>query len=148
MANKIQLEIVSPEKVVYSTEVNMLIVRSTDGELGILPNHAPLIAGLVPATMRLLTDEGEDLVAVSGGFIEVQPKKITVLATHAELPADIDIKRAKDAYSRALARIMAAKGEGTPVAKDNGDIDMVRAQAALDRAKARLKATKQSMPEK
>ena len=131
MANEIQLEIVSPERVVYTTEINMLIVRSTDGELGILPNHAPLIAGLVPAPMRVLTDDGEHLIAVSGGFIEVQPKKITVLATNAELPEQIDVDRAQKAYDRALARINAAKA----------DVDLNRAHAALNRAKARLVAT-------
>jgi F-type H+-transporting ATPase subunit epsilon len=75
LANTIKLEIVSPQKVVYSTDVNILIVKSTAGELGFLPNHAPLVAGLMPAPMRLLTDGGEELVSVSGGFVEVQPKK-------------------------------------------------------------------------
>lgn len=140
MANTIKLEIVSPEKSVYATEVNMLIVRSTDGELGILPNHAPLIAGLVPHAMRALTDDGEQLIAVSGGFIEVQPKKITVLASAAELPINIDVNRAQKAYVRAKERVEAFKNT-TP--RPN-DIDMIRAQAALDRAKARLIATKTS----
>lgn len=140
MANKIKLEIVSPEKVVYTTEVNMLIVRSTDGELGILPNHAPLIAGLVPNAMRALNDDGEQLIAVSGGFIEVQPKKITILASAAELPINIDVNRAQKAYARAKERVEAFKNAP---AKSN-DIDMIRAHAALDRAKARLMATKTS----
>lgn len=138
MANKIKLEIVSPEKLVYTTEVNMLIVRSTDGELGILPNHAPLIAGLVPHAMRVKLDTGEQLIAVSGGFIEVQPQKITVLASAAELPINIDVNRAQKAYARAKERVEAFKNT---VPRPN-DIDMVRAQAALDRAKARLIVTK------
>ena len=140
MANKIKLEIVSPEKVVYTTEVNMLIVRSTDGELGILPNHAPLIAGLVPNAMRALNDDGEQLIAVSGGFIEVQPKKITILASAAELPINIDVNRAQKAYARAKERVEAFKN----VTAKSNDIDMIRAHAALDRAKARLMATKTS----
>lgn len=131
MANKIKLEIVSPQGVVYTTDINMLIVKSTDGELGILPNHAPLIAGLVPAPMRVLTDDGEHLIAVSGGFIEVQPKKITVLATNAELPEQIDVDRAQKAYDRALERINAKRT----------DVDLTRAHAALNRAKARLMTT-------
>lgn len=118
----------------------MLIVRSTDGELGILPNHAPLVAGLIPHAMRALKDEGEQLIAVSGGFIEVQPKKITVLASAAELPIDIDVNRAQKAYARAKERVEAFRNT-TP---RPSDIDMVRAQAALDRAKARLVATKTS----
>lgn len=127
MANTIKLEIVSPQKIVYSTEVNMLIVRSTVGDLGFLPNHAPLVAGLVPAPMRLLTDEGEKLVAVTGGFVEVQPTKITVLAANAELASEIDVDRAQAAFDRAQKRLT------------QKDIDIDRARAALERAKARLK---------
>lgn len=138
MANKIKLEIVSPDKVVCTTEVNMLIVRSTDGELGILPNHAPLIAGLVPHAMRALMDDGEQLIAVGGGFIEVQPQQITVLASAAELPINIDVNRAQKAYARAKERVESFKN----TTQRPTDIDMVRAQAALDRAKARLVATK------
>lgn len=138
MASKIQLEIVSPQKVVYTTNVDMLIVRSTDGELGILPRHLPLVAGLVPHAMRAIIDGNEQLIAVSGGFIEVQPAKITVLASAAELPIQIDIYRAQNAYDRARKRIEAfhAKRE------EAKNIDMLRAEAALNRAKARLKATK------
>lgn len=136
MANTVQLEIVSPQRVVYSTSVNMLIVKSTAGELGFLPNHAPLVAGLLPAPMRLLTDEGEILVAVSGGFVEVQPKKITVLAANAELGSDIDVVRAQQSYERALERLQ--KGDDT--------VDSARAQAALNRAVSRLKAAGQIVP--
>lgn len=138
MANKIHLEIVSPKDVAYRADINMLIARSTDGDLGILPNHAPLIAGLVPNAMRVLTDEGEQLIAVSGGFMEVQPKKITILASAAELPINIDVNRAQKAYQRAKERLEAFKKD----APQKRDIDMARAHAALDRAKARLKATK------
>lgn len=138
MANTIKLEVVSPDKVVYTADINMLIVRSTDGELGILPNHAPLIAGLVPNAMRLLTDDGEQLVAVSGGFMEVQPQKITVLASAAELPINIDVNRAQKAYARAKERLEAFKNTEPKLV----DLDMARAETALNRAKARLQATK------
>ena len=69
----IKLEIVSPDKVVYSEDINMLIVRSTAGELGILPHHAPMVAGLIPHAMRVKLDGKEQLIAVAGGFMEVQP---------------------------------------------------------------------------
>lgn len=103
----IKLEIVSPDKVVYENDISMLIVRSTGGELGILPHHAPLVAGLVPHAMRIRlgADRDEQLIAVAGGFMEVTPEKITVLATAAEQP--IDINRAKEAMARAKARIAA-----------------------------------------
>ena len=98
----IQLQIVSPDKVVYEADIAMLIVRSTGGELGILPKHAPLVTGLVPHAMRVKMPEGdEQLIAVAGGFMEVTPEKISVLASAAEQPIDIDINRAKQAYARA-----------------------------------------------
>ena len=84
----IKLEIVSPDKVVYTQDIAMLIVRSTGGELGILPHHAPLVTGLVPHAMRVkLGDGDEQLIAVAGGFMEVTPEKITVLASAAEQPS-------------------------------------------------------------
>ena len=120
----IKLEIVSPDKVVYENDISMLIVRSTGGELGILPHHAPLVAGLVPHVMRIRfgADRDEQLIAVAGGFMEVTPEKITVLATAAERPIDIDI---------------AAFHQGTPEGKD---VDIDRAELALRRSIARLRA--------
>lgn len=135
----IKLEIVSPDKVVYTQDIAMLIVRSTGGELGILPHHAPLVTGLVPHAMRVKFGDGdEQLIAVAGGFMEVTPEKITVLASAAEQPIDIDINRAKQAYARAKERI--AKFHQGPPASD--DIDFKRAELALHRAMARLQATK------
>ena len=135
----IKLEIVSPDKVVYTEEIAMLIVRSTGGELGILPHHAPLVTGLVPHAMRVkLGDGDEQLIAVAGGFMEVTPEKITVLASAAEQPIDIDIIRAKQAYARAKERI--AKFHQGPPASD--DIDFKHAKLALHHAMARLQATK------
>ena len=134
----IQLEIVSPDKVVYSKDIDMLIVRSTAGELGILPNHAPMVAGLVPHAMRVKVDGGEELIAVGGGFMEVQPKKISVLASAAEQPVDIDVNRAKEAYARAKDRVEAVKNGTSTQEKD---IDLARAEASLKRAAARLQVT-------
>lgn len=135
---KIKLEIISPNKVVYSADIDMLIVRSIAGDLGIMPKHAPLLVGLVPHAMRAIIDGTENLIAVSGGFIQVQPDKIIVLASAAELPIEIDINRARKAYERAQKRLESFKEN--PEVK--GDVDTLRARAALERAKARLKATK------
>lgn len=135
----IQLQIVSPDKVVYEADIAMLIVRSTGGELGILPKHAPLVTGLVPHAMRVKMPEGdEQLIAVAGGFMEVTPEKISVLASAAEQPIDIDVNRAKQAYARAKDRI-AKFHQGPPASED---IDFARAELALHRAIARLQATK------
>lgn len=129
MANKIRLDIVTPERIVYSEDVNMVIARATDGDLGVLPGHAPLVAGLDVWPLRVLQDEGERHISVCGGFIEVRPDKVTILASCAELPEEIDIKRAEAARTRAEGRI-----------RDAGpDIDMMRAEAALRRAIVRLR---------
>ena len=83
----IRLDIVSPDKgEIFSKDIDMLIVRSTAGELGILPRHARLLTELLPHAMKIKVDGGEQLVALGGGFMEVTPEKITVLADSAELP--------------------------------------------------------------
>ena len=129
----ILLEIATPDKgEVFAKDINMLICRSIAGELGILPKHAGLLTELVPNALRIKVDGGESQIFVSGGFMEVTPEKITILADSAELPDDIDVDRAKAAYKRAEERVNAAKSKG------DSDVDLIRAEAALARAKARL----------
>ncbi len=132
MAKTIRLDIVTPDKVALSEDVNMVIARATDGDLGILPGHAPLIAGLEIWPLRLITDEGEKQVAICSGFIEVRPEKVTILAACAELPEDIDITRAEAAKERAESRVKAPEA----------GIDISRAEIALQRAIMRLKVAK------
>ncbi|MBQ2048319.1 MAG: F0F1 ATP synthase subunit epsilon [Schwartzia sp.] len=132
----IKLEVVSPDAMVYQADISMLIVRSIDGELGILPHHAPMIAGLLPCAMRVKLEDHEELIAVAGGFMEVQPDKITVLASAAETAIQIDPIRAQKAYDRARKRIE----EFNSAPSKHQDIDMNRAHLALERAAARLKA--------
>ena len=135
----IQLEIVSPDRVVYAADIDMLIARSTGGEIGILPKHIPLVTGLQPHAMKIHVDAKEQLIAVAGGFMEVTPEKITVLATAAEEPDEIDINRAQRAYDRAQARLKRLREGGV---EDGGAaIDEHRAALALKRAVARLQAT-------
>lgn len=128
MAETIRLEIVTPDRSVYDQEVNMVIARASDGDIGILPHHVPLIAGLAIAPLRIKADDGEQQIAVSGGFIEVQPDKITILAATAETAEEIDIKRAEEAKKRAESRLKSG----------DANIDFVRAEAALQRALLRL----------
>ncbi|WP_373325479.1 F0F1 ATP synthase subunit epsilon [Sporomusa paucivorans] len=128
MANKMRLDIVTPDRMVYSEDVTMVIARATDGDLGILPGHAPLIAGLTVWPLRIKNEEGEQQLSVCGGFIEVRPEKVTILATCAELPEEIDIKRAEAAKERAESRL-----------KGGQDIDVERAEMALRRAMTRLR---------
>ena len=129
----ILLEVATPDKgEVFSKDINMLICRSICGELGILPKHANLLTELIPHALRIKETGGETKLFISGGFMEVTPEKITILADAAEVPDDIDVERAKAAYQRAEERINAYKS------KSDAEIDIDRAEAALARAKARL----------
>jgi len=130
MSEKTQrLEIVTPEKKVFSEEVQFLVAPGTAGELGILPEHAPLVTTLQIGVLRVQQAEKQFKVAVSGGFMEVRNSKVTVLAGTAERAEEIDVTRAEAARQRAEARLAGG-----------GDIDVLRAELALKRALARLKA--------
>ena len=139
----IKLEIVSPDRVVYAADIDMLIARSTGGEIGILPKHIPLVTGLEPHAMKIHVDAKEQLIAVAGGFMEVTPEKITVLATAAEEPIDIDINRAQRAYERAQERLQRLREDPDAQASI---IDEQRASLALKRAAARLQTAKTVKP--
>ena len=139
----IKLEIVSPDRMVYAADIDMLIARSTGGEIGILPKHIPLVTGLEPHAMKIHVDAKEQLVAVAGGFMEVTPDKITVLATAAEEPIDIDINRAQRAYERAQERLQRLREDPDAQASI---IDEQRASLALKRAAARLQTAKTVKP--
>ena len=139
----IKLEIVSPDRMVYAADIDMLIARSTGGEIGILPKHIPLVTGLQPHAMKIHVDAKEQLIAVAGGFMEVTPDKITVLATAAEEPIDIDINRAQRAYERAQERLQRLREDPDAQASI---IDEQRAVLALKRAAARLQVAKAPNP--
>lgn len=127
----VALEIVSPERVILEQEVRMVTLQGGYGELGILPRHMALATAVKPCLVRLKLDDGrEDVVPVSGGFVEVLPDKITLLADTAEFPDYIDVERAEKAKERAERRL----GQSTY------DVDVDRAQASLVRANLRLEA--------
>ena len=110
----------------------MIITHAAKGDIGILPNHAPLISPLEPTIVRVkLGDQiRKRRVFVSGGFLEVRSDQVTILAEAAELPSEIDVERAKAAKERAEKRL-----------KNKEKIDAVRAELALKRALNRLKVT-------
>ena len=139
----IKLEIVSPDRVVYAADIDMLIARSTGGAIGILQKHIPLVTGLEPHAMKIHVDAKEQLIAVAGGFMEVTLDKITVLATAAEEPIDIDINRAQRAYERAQERLQRLREDPDAQASI---IDEQRASLALKRAAARLQTAKTVKP--
>ncbi|OEF99828.1 F0F1 ATP synthase subunit epsilon [Vulcanibacillus modesticaldus] len=126
----IRLEIVTPERKVYSEDVDMIIVKGELGELGILPKHAPLVTPLVISAVRIKKDGKEQLIAISGGFLEVSSDKAVILAETAELPEEIDINRALAAKERAEQRLSNSGAE---------EYDFKRAQLALQRALNRIR---------
>ncbi len=128
MADKMQVEIITPSRTVVSDQFEMLVVRALDGEIGILADHIPLISSLAEWPVKLKKSDGTvRFVCVSGGFMEVCNNVVTILATSAELPEEIDAQRVEAAKERAEDRL----------AKEN--VDRIRAEAALRRAVGRLK---------
>ncbi|MEW5762640.1 MAG: F0F1 ATP synthase subunit epsilon [Bacillota bacterium] len=125
-----KLAIVTPERLVFSDEVRYVQARGAEGELGILPDHAPLITSLKIGVLRIKKDGKWRKAAVSGGFLEVKNNRVVILAPTCEMAEEIDVERAKRAKERAEERLRAR----TP------DIDIRRAEAALARALARLQA--------
>lgn len=126
---QIHVSVVTPDGKVYDGDVDMVSVRTIEGELGILPRHIPLVAPLTIGAVRLKKGTTVEKVAVSGGFVEVRPDQVTILAEAAELPSGIDVDRAQEAKKRAEQRIESNK-------KD--EIDFKRAELALRRATNRL----------
>ncbi|MGO4499906.1 F0F1 ATP synthase subunit epsilon [Paenibacillus sp. 2RAB27] len=124
------LEIVTPERKVYAEQVDMVSVKGAEGELGILPNHIPLVTPLriAPITVKKAGSKDE-VIAVNGGFMEVRKDKVVILAESAELPEQIDIDRARAAKERAEKRLAETK-------QDN--VDFKRAEASLQRAVNRI----------
>jgi F-type H+-transporting ATPase subunit epsilon len=99
----LQVELVAVEKMIWSGEASMVIARTTEGELGVLPGHAPLLGELAPGgVVRIRPESGEDLVvAAHGGFLSVTERGVSILAETAELAQDIDVERAREALRRA-----------------------------------------------
>jgi len=123
-----KLEIVTAERLVYSEDVDILVAPGIDGELGILPRHAPLLTVLQPGEIRVTKEGNESFIAVSGGFLEVMSNTVTILANTAEHVEEIDEERAEAALKRAEERI----------ASSQSDMDLQRAMASLRRSQARI----------
>jgi F-type H+-transporting ATPase subunit epsilon len=129
---KIHLEIVTPEKHLFSGDVDSVTVPANTGYLGILPGHAPLLAELGLGEVEYTVDGKVEYLFCQWGFVEVLPDRVVLLAQAAEAGSDIDIKRAEEAKVRA-EKMLASK---------DVDIDFDRAQLALMRAIHRLDAAK------
>ena len=98
----LRVELVSPERVVYEGEAELVIARTTDGEIGFQPGHVPFVGNLVSSVIRIaLSDGGVQRIAVHSGFVEVSDNHVALLSDIAELAEDIDTDRAKNALDRA-----------------------------------------------
>jgi F-type H+-transporting ATPase subunit epsilon len=124
-----KLEIVTAERMVFSDEVTVLLAWGVEGQLGILPHHAPLMTMLQPGDLMIRKDREEEYLAVTGGFLEVRPDKVIILADACERADEIDVARAEEAKKRAQETMKAA-----PLT-----VDAASAEAALRRSLARLK---------
>ncbi len=127
----LRVDIVTAERVVFSEEdVDLLVVPGIEGELGVLPLHAPLLTTIQPGVLRVVKGGEETTMAITGGFIEVRENRVTILADAAERGEEIDVAQVEAARRRAEESL--ASREAT--------VDMVQAEMALKRALVRLKA--------
>ena len=128
----LDVSVVTPDGPVLEGKYNMVSCKAESGELGILPNHAPLVAPLAISAIRFKDDTGTERLAVSGGFLEVSNNQVTILAKAAEKSEEINVTRAEAAKKRAEALLQSQKDS----------VDFHRAEMALKRAVNRLNVGK------
>jgi F-type H+-transporting ATPase subunit epsilon len=126
----IRLEIVTPEKRAFSDDVDAVVLPGSEGELGVLPHHAPLLSMLGAGELRYRRDGLEESFVIIGGFVQVRPDKVVVMAETADLAADIDIERAREARLDAERALEAGFVEPA---------DLAQARAALQAALVRIR---------
>ncbi|MBE5928129.1 MAG: ATP synthase F1 subunit epsilon [Lachnospiraceae bacterium] len=123
-----RLRVISPERVFYEDDVAMVELNTTEGEIGVLPEHIPLTTIVAPGVLRIMKGEETREAAVLSGFMEIKKDAVTILAESCEWPEEIDLNRAKEAQIRAERRIKSG----------NEEVNLVRAEAALKRALTRI----------
>lgn len=134
----IQVQLITPEKLAFSEEVDFIAAPTPDGEIGILPHHAPLLTRLGAGVLRLKKGNNTHTVAVSGGFLEVQGgSRVSIFSETAEFAEQIDVERARLAAERAKAQLK------TPQADLTG-AELAQVEAALSRAILRVKVAERS----
>ena len=130
--HNIHLRVITPDRMFFEGDVDMVEFNTTEGEIGVLPGHIPLTVIVKPGILIFQDGEEEKEAALHSGFAEILPDSVTILAEIIEWPEEIDEHRAEEALHRAQERIASHKPE----------TDMVRAQAALMRAMARIEVLK------
>jgi F-type H+-transporting ATPase subunit epsilon len=132
MASTFNLEILTPERDFFSGEVEMVIVKTPDGEMGILQGHVPMVVGIAVGPVKIKKDDKWMEAVLTEGFLKVTQEKTIIFTDTAEWPEEIDLNRAKAAKARAEEKLQAQLSQ----------IEFARARAALSRAMARLNVTK------
>ena len=127
----LQLDIVTPEKLAYSDEVDAVVLPGSEGELGVLPHHAPLVTMLGVGELRIRKSGAEESFAIVGGFLQVRPDRVVVMAETADMASEIDLERAQEARRDAERAI-----EGAAQADA---VDLSAARAALQTALLRIR---------
>ena len=136
MAERIKLEILTPNRALFAEDVDEVILPGTAGELGVLPGHLPLMTTLKSGQLVAISGTSRHIFAVHAGFAEILPNEVIVLTEAAEGADDIDIERAKEALAAAEQALKDATG---PLGDDDAHISVSEAhEIALDRARARL----------
>ena len=126
----IQLEIVTPERLAYSDSVDAVVLPGSEGELGVLPHHAPLVTRLGVGELRIRKGTEEESFAIVGGFLQVRPDKVVVMAETADMASEIDLEKANEARREAEKAIETGFVEGA---------DLAAARASLQQALLRIR---------
>jgi F-type H+-transporting ATPase subunit epsilon len=126
----ILLEIVTPERLAYSDTVDSVVLPGSEGELGVLPHHAPLVSTLGVGELRIRKGGSEEAFAIVGGFLQVRPDKVGVMAETADMASEIDLEKAQEARREAERALESGYHEGA---------DLSAARAALQQALHRIR---------
>ncbi|MCX5797224.1 MAG: F0F1 ATP synthase subunit epsilon [Elusimicrobia bacterium] len=130
MAGPLTLELITPERPAFSGEGDFVVLPAWEGEMGVLPGHAPFLVQLKPGEVRFKAGGETKIFAVSGGFAEIRGDKVSLFAETAEMAESIDAERARQALERAKAELLN---------KDLDSLTLAQAEAAMRRAQVRLK---------
>jgi F-type H+-transporting ATPase subunit epsilon len=134
----LQLEIVTPERLAYSDTVDSVVLPGAEGEMGVLPHHAPLLATLGVGELRIRKGGEEEFFAIAGGFVQVRPDKVVVMAETADMASEIDLEKAQEARREAERALESGFDEGA---------DLAAARAALQTALLRIRVAERRQHE-
>ena len=126
----ILLEIVTPERLAYSDEVDSVVLPGSEGEMGVLPHHAPLVSTLGVGELRIRKGGAEESFAIVGGFVQVRPDRVVVMAETADMASEIDLEKAQEARREAERALESGYHEAA---------DLAAARAALQQALLRIR---------